>query len=230
MAQKQSSPVSFNRKPKKLHILSKMEREKREQLERLKHSEQCYPVSNHTLSESLNRLSLTESSSQSVILPISSTQPDHSSPQNAIKPITTTSLTEVTTQQTNDENSTINFSSTHPNITPNVNNQFPNKTTTSHPPKTPQSQKTKQFFKRKMISPLQNPEVKLESDENMESISKKLTFNEPRIKFTIRPSGQPSDEVPLSTPEKRLTKRMTLQKTTNVTKYPDVQCTLKFVF
>ena len=250
------------RKPKKLHILNKMERERREQFERLKQSQQPIPTttqsatfSSKSLSESMTRLSLDSSSSPSLLSLASSLQdPDKSSPQQQksedkaglvdtkisstlpLRPIpihpSTFNNTLNVKNNTNSNSSTtiIPISSYDPSVKTNSST-----ITSSSIPKTPQSQKTKQFFKRKIISPMQNPTLVNEEAEDFTDISKRLAFDQKNVAIKVRPSIPPSSnsltsDPPLSTPEKRLTKRITLHKKTSVTKAPDVPYSLKFVF
>ncbi|KAG2379248.1 hypothetical protein C9374_007387 [Naegleria lovaniensis] len=273
------SPGNY-RKPKKLHILNKMERERREQIERLKQSQQPIPVatttqsatlSSKSLSESMTRLSLDSSAAASLLSfahgnnSINSQDPDSSSPQQA-KSEDKTTCHEHPFKNSSSSQQPLRPIPIHPstfnNNTLNVKN---NNNTSTHSssivslssydssivktnsslmitpsiPKTPQSQKTKQFFKRKIISPMQNPSLVNQEDdaEDLTDISKRLAFDQKNVVTKTRPSiPQPpslnslTSEPPLSTPEKRLTKRMTLHKKTSVTKAPDVPCSLKFVF
>ncbi|EFC43023.1 predicted protein [Naegleria gruberi] len=224
-----------------------MERERREQLERMKQSQQ--PTPKTSLSESMNRLSLNSDQIQSISDSTFShseriaLQPDKSSPQH-IKTIDLNNLTANT--EANKENpvhhpitltnlsssiviNTTSILSTQSNSSFNCNYEQSTKTI----PKTPQSQKTKQLFKRKMISPMQNLSlVKEEADEDLTTVSKRLTFeNTTTVRQTAIPTRLINEsKVKLSTPEKTLTKRITLHKTSNVRKAPDVPCSLKFVF
>ncbi|KAL9657818.1 hypothetical protein ABK040_013156 [Willaertia magna] len=95
------------------------------------------------------------------------------------------------------------------------------------PPPTPSKS-----VKRKIMSPLQNlnlvKEEKNESD--LASVSKKITFKV-KTKSTNSDLSASSTISELTSPERKLSERIALQKKKDVTKYPGgVQNALKFVF